>query len=370
VRQPQCTPCLLDPAAFKGVLVRAASPLAHETHTRGCSVRIVMVPTAKKQKLGGGPNSAFRPYRQPVTVAPASVSSAAPVNSASVPKYAIQKLPPAASTLDGVWFLSGVSMLPPFIVPGNMQGFPKIGAHSTTAIPPSGYGGHGSTGYDLTSMPLAMNIPIPDFQDLIGASNNDKRERGVKRKGRQAESDREYSSKVPSCGFSSHYSSYMAQVSGVKTSVANKRTGFVRQQGYVYRFECQMCDYGTDKTSAFKIHQDMHAGVRYPCYECSREFASSWDLKRHIRTTHNHHEGFKCPKCTKTFGRQSSVKRHYKQVHEGVRFQCPVSDCSKLYTGRADCVAHIKRSHRNVGERVKPPIRRSFGKDGPKYMRM
>lgn len=44
--------------------------------------------------------------------------------------------------------------------------------------------------------------------------------------------------------------------------LSKPRTGrrYVRKKNYVYKHECKVCDYGTDKSNTMKRHQEMHAG--------------------------------------------------------------------------------------------------------------
>jgi uncharacterized Zn-finger protein len=133
---------------------------------------------------------------------------------------------------------------------------------------------------------------------------------------------------------------------------------FVRKEGYEYRFDCDTCDYGTDHSSRMKRHKDMHAGVRYHCPECTHASTTRSSLQVHIRTVHEERKDFKCPVCNKKFGHAKSLKGHRESVHEGVRHECPVTDCDKSYTQRGHCVNHIRREH--GGDLSLVPIRRTL----------
>jgi hypothetical protein len=64
---------------------------------------------------------------------------------------------------------------------------------------------------------------------------------------------------------------------------------FTRKENYEYRFECGVCDYGTDKSSSLKVHEEMHAGVRYHCLNCIHKQKIRSTLQMHIRTSSYRH---------------------------------------------------------------------------------
>jgi hypothetical protein len=56
---------------------------------------------------------------------------------------------------------------------------------------------------------------------------------------------------------------------------------------------CGVCDYGTDKSSSLKVHEEMHAGVRYHCLNCIHKQKIRSTLQMHIRTIHETYKDFK-----------------------------------------------------------------------------
>jgi hypothetical protein len=134
--------------------------------------------------------------------------------------------------------------------------------------------------------------------------------------------------------------------SNFQSNVAARRPGarsFVRKDNYVYRFECNLCSYGTDHSGTMKQHKDMHAGVRFQCPSCPHRSTSKKDLQRHIRTIHEKRKDFKCPVCDKGFAHAGNLKVHRESVHEGVRYLCP--GCNQTYGQRGRCLNHIRLKH-------------------------
>jgi transcription elongation factor Elf1 len=82
---------------------------------------------------------------------------------------------------------------------------------------------------------------------------------------------------------------------------------FTRKESYEYRFECGVCDYGTDKSSSMEVHEEMHAGVRYHCPNCIHKQEIRLTFQMRIRTIHETHKDFKCPMCYKKFSQAGGL---------------------------------------------------------------
>jgi uncharacterized Zn-finger protein len=149
-----------------------------------------------------------------------------------------------------------------------------------------------------------------------------------------------------------------ASSSSTSSSSTRRKSTFVRKEGYEYRFDCDNCDYGTEHSGRMKTHEDMHAGVRYHCPQCTHASTTRGDLQVHIRTVHEECKDFECPVCHNAFVRASDLKKHRESVHEGVRYECPVTDCDKSYTVRGLCITHIRLEH--GGDSLLIPIRRTL----------
>jgi uncharacterized Zn-finger protein len=52
-----------------------------------------------------------------------------------------------------------------------------------------------------------------------------------------------------------------ASSSSASSSSSRGGRKFVRKEGYEYKFECDVCDYGTDKSNHMRQHEEMHAGA-------------------------------------------------------------------------------------------------------------
>jgi KRAB domain-containing zinc finger protein len=149
-----------------------------------------------------------------------------------------------------------------------------------------------------------------------------------------------------------------ASSSSTSSSGSRRKSRFVRKEGHVYKFECDVCDYGTDHSRSMKHHKDVHAGVRYHCPQCAHASTTRGGLQKHIRAIHEERKDFECPVCHKGFGAADTLKKHRESVHEGVRYECPVPECNKSYARRGKCVSHIRLEH---GENSSlTPIRRTL----------
>jgi uncharacterized Zn-finger protein len=142
------------------------------------------------------------------------------------------------------------------------------------------------------------------------------------------------------------------------SSSSRRKSNFVRKEGHEYKFECDVCDYGTDHSGCMKQHKDNHAGVRYHCPQCTHASTTRSSLQRHIRNIHEERKDFECPVCHKGFGAAGSLKIHRESVHEGVRYECPVPECDKSYTLMGSCVSHIRLEHGKNSSLT--PIRRTL----------
>jgi hypothetical protein len=142
--------------------------------------------------------------------------------------------------------------------------------------------------------------------------------------------------------------------SSSSSSSTSHKSRFVRKEGYEYKFECDQCDYGTDHSGSMKRHTVNHAGIRYPCPQCTYQSASKRNLQRHIRTVHEKRKDFECSVCHKKFGQAGSLQRHQEAVHAFVRYECPVDDCGRSYTSRSQCVTHIRLKHGSAPPSLAP----------------
>ena len=107
-------------------------------------------------------------------------------------------------------------------------------------------------------------------------------------------------------------------------------------------FPCDQCQYKDSSEAGVKNHQDtvhkdteyiqststgdlaqhkraVHAGVKYPCGQCSHQSTSKGNLARHKRAVH---EGVKypCGQCGHQSTSKGNLAQHKRAVHEGVKY--------------------------------------------------
>lgn len=106
-------------------------------------------------------------------------------------------------------------------------------------------------------------------------------------------------------------------------------------------FACDMC------TSTFSRERDLrshiltkHMGeedsgaLERTCKVCGIEFSSLWNLKTHVRVSHENEKKFECTTCGNFFGHKHVLQRHFENVH---------ANLSSPLTPEKDVSASVKR---------------------------
>ena len=77
------------------------------------------------------------------------------------------------------------------------------------------------------------------------------------------------------------------------------------------------------------------------CSSCKEDFPTYADLEKHVKKDHPNFK-YKCKYCPKTFN-SASWKYQYQARHQGLRYQCSVDSCSKLFQFGYQLRDHIKK---------------------------
>jgi len=81
------------------------------------------------------------------------------------------------------------------------------------------------------------------------------------------------------------------------------------------------------------------------CEDCGKDFATPYNLSRHMAAAHRHSKAHKCDLCGKAFAQQSNLKRHQRVVHEGCKpFACKL--CDHAFATQHNLHRHEKLIHK------------------------
>lgn len=97
------------------------------------------------------------------------------------------------------------------------------------------------------------------------------------------------------------------------------------------------------------------ARQKYVCTfsKCSRRFACSYQLERHIRN-HTGDKPFQCSHCQRRFSRSDHLKTHVR-THTGERpFLCNEQNCGKRFARSDELSRHVRGVHQRVWKSDSP----------------
>ena len=86
----------------------------------------------------------------------------------------------------------------------------------------------------------------------------------------------------------------------------------------------------------------VHAGVTYPCGECSSVLKTRRNLAGHIRDVHRNAK-YPCGHCDFQASSTGNLSLHRRSVHEGIKFHC--SECDHLATSKGNLRRHQRKIH-------------------------
>ena len=133
-----------------------------------------------------------------------------------------------------------------------------------------------------------------------------------------------------------------------------------RGQHMNIRFQCDHCDYSTNRNANLKKHMQMHEGKKVMCDQCPFSTTNKENLEGHIQRVHGKREVLKCDQCNFQSKSYHYLWRHKKKDHSdtGMSHKCTVDDCTYTCMYPSD----LKRHHDKV-TRSHPHICRNFARN-------
>lgn len=122
-------------------------------------------------------------------------------------------------------------------------------------------------------------------------------------------------------------------------------------------FECEYCDYNTNRKDNFNRHQDdMHKVIarnfkcidqsfkgrkpEWHCFDCKITLNSELEIENHIKAKHC--DELKCNMCEKEFKKHQHLVQHIRYIHENPqRHNC--TKCGKSYAHKGSLTKHLKK---------------------------
>ncbi|KAK3095195.1 hypothetical protein FSP39_011343 [Pinctada imbricata] len=111
-------------------------------------------------------------------------------------------------------------------------------------------------------------------------------------------------------------------------------------------YECKICSRRFSQVGNFHNHMKLHSEKVCVCGICKLECADSYELQRHMRTTHTGNMPYKCNECDREFSQYNNLRRHLR-VHSGKSYKCHI--CGRTFNEIFYLEMHIG-SH--TGERT------------------
>ena len=161
------------------------------------------------------------------------------------------------------------------------------------------------------------------------------------------------SSVCPSTATSSSvFSGPSTATTGSTTSTVTTVLGTVVSSQLYKRFNCQFCQYKTDRRQDFQNHSRTHEGVKIKCGHrgCRKSFWSNKSKRAHFKTVHMKKKRAQCHhvKCEYETNDYGCLTVHLYYEHgEGVEPKCPKQECkNRKFTNYRTYQRHLQSYHK------------------------
>ena len=122
-------------------------------------------------------------------------------------------------------------------------------------------------------------------------------------------------------------------------------------------FECELCEYKTNRRNNFKRHQeDVHKVIardfksidvtfkgrkpEWHCFDCKMTLNTELEIENHIKSKHC--DDLKCNICEKEFKKHQHLVQHIRYIHENPQtHKCEI--CGKSYSAKRSLTKHLKK---------------------------
>ncbi|XP_062571023.1 LOW QUALITY PROTEIN: zinc finger and BTB domain-containing protein 38-like [Saccostrea cucullata] len=131
-----------------------------------------------------------------------------------------------------------------------------------------------------------------------------------------------------------------------KGSLSDDKSQSDEKSEVVEIYECKVCSRKFSQVGNFHNHMKLHNEKSCSCGICKVEFSDSYELQRHMRTTHTGSMPYKCNECDREFSQYNNLRRHLR-VHSGKSYKCHI--CGRSFNEVFYLEMHIG-SH--TGERT------------------
>ncbi|KAN0118505.1 hypothetical protein V8E52_005235 [Russula decolorans] len=102
---------------------------------------------------------------------------------------------------------------------------------------------------------------------------------------------------------------------------------------------CDRCAIWFPGNQSLEQHK-RDSSVHWPCYDCGRDFGSSYARQEHYRQSPNHHY---CRDCNRHFQDENNLRQHLNsRIHQPAKVHCPGQGCNRSFVSPATLTLHFE----------------------------
>ena len=106
------------------------------------------------------------------------------------------------------------------------------------------------------------------------------------------------------------------------------------------KMKCDKCNKSFEHELSFKVHRDYcHSDKK--CKQCHKQFTNLKTLRRHVISIHEKALIYECDVCDSKFSVQNKLHLHKLKEHENVEFKC--ANCSKKFAHTTNLKKHLEK---------------------------